>query len=188
MQMKFLMKHNPKEQAIVCKDVVDCVVGKHLSLTELGQRYGANLPEAWLIPQLLDLSEYCGCREKISVEQMESLASVINMHFAYLKTTELMLFFSWMKTGRYGNFYGVVDPMVIMQALREFCRERITIIDRQEQEERERKRKEEDELHPPMSMEEYLKLPGNENSLGFLRGLKPPTEKRGVHPAGNPND
>lgn len=35
-----------------------------------------------------------------------------------------MLFFYRFKQGKYGRFYGVVDPLVIMTALQEFLRER----------------------------------------------------------------
>ena len=90
----------------------------------------------WLVPQLYNLSEYCGCREKLQGTPLEECASVIAMEFYYLTVTELMLFFHWFKTGRYGRFYGSVDPLVITTSIREFIRERNTEIDRHEREER----------------------------------------------------
>lgn len=47
-----------------------------------------------------------------------------------------MLFFHRFKAGRYGRFYGSVDPLVITTALREFLRDRNLVYDqhRQEQE------------------------------------------------------
>ena len=50
-----------------------------------------------------------------------------------------MLFFHRFKTGRYGRFYGTVDPLIITTSLREFIKERNVEIERHEQEERERK-------------------------------------------------
>lgn len=35
-----------------------------------------------------------------------------------------MLFFNRFKEGRYGRFYGTVDPLIITTALRDFIRER----------------------------------------------------------------
>lgn len=45
---------------------------------------------------------------------------MIRVEYYYLKASELLLFFFKLKTGEYGTFYGVVDPMVIMSALIEF--------------------------------------------------------------------
>lgn len=41
-----------------------------------------------------------------------------------MKVTELLIFFYRFKTGRYGHFYGSVDPMVVMEALGIFLKER----------------------------------------------------------------
>lgn len=35
-----------------------------------------------------------------------------------------MLFFNYFKQGKYGHFYGSVDPLVVMTALQDFIRER----------------------------------------------------------------
>lgn len=79
---------------------------------------------AWLIPQLMDLSEFCGCKEKLQGEPMEECAWLIAQNYFYLKISELMLFFNLFKQGRYGHFYGSVDPLVIMTALQDFLRYR----------------------------------------------------------------
>ena len=50
-----------------------------------------------------------------------------------MKLPELMLFFQQFKAGKYGRFYGSVDPMVITTALQEFLRfraERLAVIER----------------------------------------------------------
>lgn len=53
-----------------------------------------------------------------------------------------MLFFWWFKSGKYGKFYGSVDPMVITSALREFIRDRNAIIAKRDSMEKEQKEKE----------------------------------------------
>ena len=45
-----------------------------------------------------------------------------------------MLFFHRFKSGRYGKFYGKVDPLVITCSLREFVKERNNSLDHYEQE------------------------------------------------------
>lgn len=53
-----------------------------------------------------------------------------------------MLFFWWFKSGKYGKFYGNVDPMVITSALREFIRDRNAIIAKRDSMELEKKENE----------------------------------------------
>jgi hypothetical protein len=94
----------------------------------------------WLVPQLVNLSEFCGAKDKLSVPQLEDLAYIISQQFYYLKISELMLFFFRFKSGQYGRFYGTVDPLIIVSALRDFCKERGSIIDRHDQQEKQRLR------------------------------------------------
>ena len=44
--------------------------------------------------------------------------------YGMLNVAEFMLFCRRMKLGRYGTFYGSVDPMAIMRSIRMFLRER----------------------------------------------------------------
>lgn len=47
-----------------------------------------------------------------------------------LKVSELLLFFHWLKCGRYGRFYGMVDALFITSALLAFMDERKADINR----------------------------------------------------------
>jgi hypothetical protein len=68
---------------------------------------------------------------------------MIVSEFGFLKASEVMLFFYRLKAGRYGHFYGSIDPMVIMETLRNrFMPERAAVIDEAEREERRRERDE----------------------------------------------
>ena len=138
----FLTTFNPDCQQVVCRSADECFFGDYPTLTETRIAYGDNVPVAWMIPQLYDLSEYCGCRDKLYGKPLEQCAFVIATEFHYLKVTELMLFFHRFKTGRYGRFYGSVDPLVITTALREFINERGIAYEHHEQQERERKERE----------------------------------------------
>lgn len=69
-----------------------------------------------------------------------------------------MLFFHRFKTGRYGRFYGAVDPLVITTSLRDFIRERNDAYAIHEQEERKAREKEERRGKVLMSYEEYKEL------------------------------
>lgn len=138
----FLATFNPDTQKKVCSNLNLCFFSGAPTLTQLRLTYGENMPVMWLIPQLHNLSEYCGCKDKLQGKPLEMCANVIATEFYYLSVTELMLFFHRFKSGRYGRFYGSVDPLVITTSLRDFLYERAIAYDRHEQEKRQRKEKE----------------------------------------------
>ena len=135
----FLLTFNPDYQKIICGNTDECFFGDYPTLAILKEGYGRNAASLWLLPQLNNLSEYCGCKEKLEGKAIEECAFIIATDFFYLKISELMLFFHRFKTGRYGRFYGSVDPLIITTALREFITERSSEIDRMEQIKREKK-------------------------------------------------
>ena len=139
----------------LCQHEEACFFGDFPTLSTIRKGYGSNAAVTWLIPQLFDLSEYCGCKGKISEEQMQQCATVIATTYHYLTVSELMLFFFRFKAARYGRFYGSVDPLVITSALREFVKERNMEYHRHEQEERERKERESKKNHKPITWDEY---------------------------------
>lgn len=155
---QFLVEFNPDTQMQICNDATVCITGKYPTLAEVRRDYGTSVPTAWLIPQLQDLSWYCGVRDKLNARQLEECAFVIASDFSFLKVSELMLFFHRFKSGRYGKFYGSVDPLVICQALREFVRERNNAIDRIASEER--KKKLEEHAKTAVSWKEYCIMTG----------------------------
>lgn len=113
------------------------------TMTVIDLAYGDNASAMWLTAQLTDLGIYAGVKSPLSERQYEQLACMIVSEFGYLKATELMLFFYRLKAGRYGHFYGSIDPMVIMDDIRKrFMPERALVIERAENEQRRRERDE----------------------------------------------
>ena len=108
----------------------------------------------WLTAQLSELSAFTGARN-MDVGQLRMLALTLATEYPWLKYSEYMLFFHRFKAGKYGRFYGAVDPLVITTAMQDFVRERSDAWFRREQEEQERRRREEAKANPPMSWEEY---------------------------------
>ena len=151
---QFQSVYNPDMQFLICKDKKSCFMGDLPTLAELNMCYGPGSGAIWLVPQLFDLSEYCGVREKMQDIVLSQCAKVIDAEFFWLKVSEIMLFLFWFKSGKYGRFYGTVDPLVIMEALREFLKERAVQIDKFEQEMREEKERE----SKPMPYEEYQRM------------------------------
>lgn len=116
---EFLTAYNPDTQIeYKAAESVFTNIDKAATLNDVNNAYEENAASQWLIPQLADLSEFCGCRTKISNEQIESLARLLAAEYGYITIPEFMLFFHRFKKGEYGQFYGNVDPMVITSS---FC-------------------------------------------------------------------
>lgn len=128
----FLKMFNPDSQLKVVAKGDRCFFGTAPTIYELNITYGCSMAKAWLIPQLFDLSEFCGCKDKLNARQMEQLADIIVQQYASLKITEFMWFFNNFKSGKYGKFYGAVDPLVITTALQDFMNERAQRIARRQ--------------------------------------------------------
>ena len=135
---KFLMTFNPDVQQDICGDSDVCFFGGAPTLAQINATYGFQTAAMWLVPQLYNLSEYCGCKDKLLGRPLEECASVISKEFYYLSVSELMLFFHRFKSGRYGRFYGSIDPLVITNAIRMFLKERLFAYEEREKAEREK--------------------------------------------------
>ena len=143
-----------------CKDVDRCYIGKAPSLKVITEAYGEKTSFAWLQIQLRDLSEFAGCKDKLSIQQIEQTAKVIILEFGFMKATELMHFFILFKSGKFGKFYGSVDGLVITEALQEFRemrREKLWALE-QKRQQIERAKQEAEHARNAMSFEEYQEL------------------------------
>lgn len=153
-------------QVRYCADADRCISGSAPRLNTLTEAYGYDASVLWLGIQIHDLSEYTGCKGKISNEQIEELANIILTEYGGLKMTEIMLFFFRFKAGHYGHFYGSVDTMVIMDAMRQFFMERSEKLwEINEKQIRQAKAKADEEHRArAVSYTEYIKNKNNENN------------------------
>lgn len=154
----FLVHVTPSAQTNFCKNEDFCYFGTYPTLEKINEVYGKNTAKAWLIPELIDLSEYCGAKDKITTNQLSQCADIIANDYSYLKVSELLLFFGKFKRCCYGRFYGTVDPLIITEALREFCRERNVAHYNREQAERQKQLAE--SISGSCSWDEYAKASG----------------------------
>lgn len=148
---------NPSKQFGFCADEENCFTNdKFPTLNLLKEVYGNTAPVVWIVPQLFNISEFCGCKEKLSDMQLKELALLISQKYWFLKVSELMLFFFKFKSGEYGRFYGSVDPMVISEALLKFTSYRQSFLDKKRRMDEE-KSIEADRQRETISYEEYCR-------------------------------
>lgn len=119
---------NPAKQLEYTRDESRVYGGKAPAIALVGKTYGPAVAEVWLEIQLNDLSEFSGCKGKITDNQMAETAAIIRQTYGYMNMAEIMLFFQKMKRGEYGKFYGSVDPMTILSAMVEFAQERLAAV------------------------------------------------------------
>jgi hypothetical protein len=101
-----------------------CFTGQAPSLTRVKVTFGEEISENWLIAQIIDLSLFCGIKEKPDMVQVEAIARTIIANYGYLKLTELMVFFQRFKAGKHGTFYGNFDGITLNKALNDFLKYR----------------------------------------------------------------
>ncbi|MCM1454891.1 MAG: hypothetical protein NC193_10240 [bacterium] len=115
---------NPDRQVDYTRDLQRVHTGHAPALCTVAEAYGTKVARAWLQIQLSDLSEFSGCRGKLTDRQMAHTAEMLLERCRSYRLTEMMLFFVRFKCGDYGQFYGCVDPMRILQAVKRFEAER----------------------------------------------------------------
>lgn len=114
----------------VCKSVADAKsLGYSPTLAVLSQAYGEELATGWLKAQLLQVNDFVGAKAKLSDMQLNEVSLQILLEFDYLTTLELILFFARLRSGRYEDFYGSIDPMRILKSLDTFCADRRAELD-----------------------------------------------------------
>lgn len=94
------------------------------SLALLADLYGTSTPIEWLKTQLVSLNDFAETRLKLTPEQLDETAYLIEAAHPTLTAADICLFIARVKTGEYGSFYGSIDPMKIIAFLRQYASER----------------------------------------------------------------
>jgi len=137
----------PKFQGTYTIDEHRCYFGTAPRLSHMRFAYGESAPIEWLSYQIIDLNRFSNCK-MMTDYQVKSLAQAIFKNYFYLKLSEVMLFFNKVKAAEYGQlFFGAVDPIPLMGALKKFAEDRAEIIRKKEEEEARAER--EREAHRP---------------------------------------
>lgn len=140
--VNFSIVFNKDIQLKVASNLERAYLGDAPSLSIVSKTYSQNVMIAWIVVQLENVNDFCGVSKKMSPAQMNELAGIIATEYYYLKVTELHLFLHRLKSGRYGQFYGVIDAMKITEGLVQFSKERLSEINAFERE----RKKHEDNL------------------------------------------
>lgn len=122
-----------------------------------GQEYASRV---WIKTQLVILNDFVGVKNKLEDFQINPLCDQILVEYGGLNLLEFCLFMARLRSGKYEQFYGSVDPMLILKSLEEFMADRRDDINRNvaEQERIERQKKDaEAEAYRKAMMDSYHK-------------------------------
>lgn len=81
--------------------------------------------QQWLMLQLKELQDYLRIKdtERLTTLQNIQLSELIFREFYYLKVSEFMFFFQLVKSAKFGKIYNKIDPLNIIEWLRDFLYE-----------------------------------------------------------------
>lgn len=95
------------------------IMGDYSTLATLDMALGMNTASRWLVTLLGNLNMFIGAKN-MDDSQTEWLARLLAQEYKDVKYSVIQLFFYKFKCGYFGKFYGMVDPMVITCALKDF--------------------------------------------------------------------
>lgn len=100
----------------------------------MASTYGDETPLEWLKIQFGTLNDFAEVSTKIAKEQLNELAEIFISEYYYINAAEICFFIARFKSGKYGRFYGAIDPMKITSAMLDYIKERRIDIERYERE------------------------------------------------------
>ena len=112
-------------------DYVEASRYDYPTIGELMEAYGGEVVHAWMCIMVENLNDFCGVKQKMTDEQKEEVAHILMCECVRLNIAEVALFFDKVKSGVFGEFYGILDTVRTMKILKDFMRERRAAINKQ---------------------------------------------------------
>ena len=135
---QFILDYNPDLQfKLVRCNATHSELALNDSIPSLGllsSTYGDETPIEWLKIQFGSLNDFAEVSTKIAKEQLSELSEIFLSEYYYINAAEICFFIARFKSGKYGRFYGSIDPLKITSAMLDYISERRKDIDRHERE------------------------------------------------------
>ena len=148
----FLTKYHPENAfAMITENGTSGMFDADVpTLTILKYAFGAEAVKTFTNCFMRDAIKFNGMYDKVDPSVVASVSEVIQTEYYYLKASELVLFFHWLKSGHFrdrndddrGKMYGTFNGEVIMDCLYKFKQERARHLDEVETAKRNKEREE----------------------------------------------
>lgn len=113
---------SPSSQYSIVQNEHNVWFGKYPSLVTINIAF-PKTSEGLVVKMLFDLEKHICASKKLDEIQFIQLSQMIVSEFYFLKISELILFFWKCKSGEIGKFYGQIDPLNLLEWLRNFVYE-----------------------------------------------------------------
>lgn len=156
-------------------DYVSCSQMNYPTMWEVREIYGIEVLRDWVAVMIEDLNDFCNVRDKMKSTQKDEAAHIICCEYGHLNIADIALFFLKVKSGVFGEFYGILDTVRLMSIMKKFMAERMKALasyyDRKEKEDVESARQKwESEATPPEKVQQWIKEGKFSETLGLFLG------------------
>ena len=128
-------QYTPKIQPLCASDPLRCYLGTAPALGYISRVVGAKFAVTWLMSQIDYYSRSLNTADQMTENDMRHLALVILSNYPHLNLAEVMLFFSRLSGGIYGQVaYGQVRAENITAKIPDFLKHRARELDKHERE------------------------------------------------------
>lgn len=157
-------------------DYARCYAMDYPTMWEVRETYGMDVLTNWMAVMIENLNDFCNVRDKMKDEQKDEAAHIISCDYGHLNIAEVALFFLKVKSGYFGEFYGILDTVRLLSILKKFMVERTKAVnayqDRKDREDKELERQKwAKEAVPPETVQQWIKE-GRFKNLFKGEGLK----------------
>lgn len=138
-------KYTPKIQTLCACEPLRCYLGTAPALGQISRVVGANFAVTWLMSQIDYYSRTLNTADQMTEDDTMHVAMAILANYPQLNLAEIMLFFSRLSGGIYGQVaYGQVRAENITAKIPEFLKHRARELDRHEREQQQLEREAEE--------------------------------------------
>lgn len=143
-------------------DYVSCRQMNYPTMWEVREAYGVDVLKDWVVVMVENLNDFCNVKDKMKDDQKDEAAHIIGCDYGQLNIAEVALFFLKVKSGTFGEFYGILDTVRLMSIMRKFMAERTKSLTayeeyRAKQEEKEKREKWREEAVPPEVVNQWIR-------------------------------
>lgn len=142
-------------------DYAVCCQMEYPTMWEVREVYGVDCLRDWVAVMVENLNDFCNVRDKMKNEQKDEAAHIISCEYGQLNIAEVALFFLKVKSGTFGEFYGILDTVRLMSIMKKFMAERAKALTsyydakRKEDEQKERERWAQEAV-PPETIQKWI--------------------------------
>lgn len=143
-------------------DYASCSRMNYPTMWEVREAYGVDVLQTWVAVMIENLNDFCNVKDKMKPDQKEEAAHIIGCDYGHLNIAEVALFFLKVKSGAFGEFYGILDTVRLMSIMRKFIAERTKVLVAYEeymakQDEKEKREKWSEEAASPEQIRQWIK-------------------------------